>query len=138
MDQDLPLADELAVVFARMSGLLLSQETVGTAVRLVTSLATETIPGTFGAGVTLMDERGRPTTTGASAPVVERADNLQYEFDEGPCLTAWAERLLVRTDDIAGERRWPRWAKAVEPLGLRSALSVPLVAGDVTLGALKV
>lgn len=39
MDHDLPLADELAAVSARMSGLLLSRETVGSALTLVTSLA---------------------------------------------------------------------------------------------------
>jgi len=58
MPADLPLA-ELSAVFARMSGLLLSEETVSTAVRLVTSLAADTIPGTAGAGVTLIDEAGR-------------------------------------------------------------------------------
>ena len=56
MAQDLPLTEELSAVFARMSGLLLSEETVSTAVRLVTSLAQDCIPGTVGAGVTLIDE----------------------------------------------------------------------------------
>ncbi len=39
----LPLTDELAGVFARMSGLLLSEETVATALGLVSSLARETV-----------------------------------------------------------------------------------------------
>src|SRR3954465_12587456 len=86
--EGLPLADELSVVFARMSGLLLSEETVGTAVGLVTALATDAIPGAVGAGVTLVDELGRKTTSGASDPVVEKADAAQYELDEGPCLVA--------------------------------------------------
>jgi hypothetical protein len=138
MVQGLPLVDELSVVFARMSGLLLSEETVGTAVGLVTALATDAIPGTVGAGVTLVDERGAKTTSGASDPVVEKADTAQYELDEGPCLTAWAQRALVRIDDIGSDGRWPRWSRAVEPLGLRAALSAPLVAGDRSLGAVKV
>ena len=119
MPADLPLADELSAVFARMSGLLLSEETVATALRLVTSLATDTIPGTVGAGVTLIDETGRKSTTGASDPLVERADSLQYELGHGPCLTAWAGRTVVRIDDIAADPRWPEWSAAVEPLGLR-------------------
>jgi GAF domain-containing protein len=138
MPADLPLADELSAVFARMSGLLLSEETVSTALRLVTSLAAETIPGTAGAGVTLVDDRGRKTTAAASDPLVERADSLQYELDQGPCLTAWADRMLVRVDDIATDPRWPEWSAAAAPLGLRASLSTPLVAGDVALGALKV
>jgi GAF domain-containing protein len=44
----------------------------------------------------------------------------------------------VRIDDVAEDRRWPRWAAAVQPLGLRAALSAPLVAGDRGLGAMKV
>jgi len=136
--QDLPLAEELAAVFARMSGLLLSEETVSTAVGLVTALATDAIPGAVGAGVTLVDDRGGKTTSGASDPVVEKADSMQYELDEGPCLAAWAQRALVRLDEIGSDGRWPRWSRAVEPLGLRAAMSAPLVAGDRSLGAIKV
>jgi GAF domain-containing protein len=134
----MPLADELSGVFARMSGLLLSQETVQTALRLVTSLAADTVPGASSAGVTLLDEAGRRTTWAATEPAVERADALQYELDEGPCLTAWADRTLVRVDDATRDRRWPRWADAAARLGLRSTLSTGLVAGDSCMGAIKV
>jgi GAF domain-containing protein len=136
--QGLPLAEELSVVFARMSGLLLAEETVSTAIELVTALATDAIPGTVGAGVTLVDQWGGKTTSGASDPVVEKADRVQYELDEGPCLTAWEQRTLVRVEDIGSDGRWPRWSATVELLGLRAALSVPLVAGDRSLGAIKV
>src|SRR4051794_41827272 len=88
-----------------MSGLLLSEETVSTAVGLVTALATDAIPGAVGAGVTLVDDRGGKTTSGASDPVVEKADSVQYELDEGPCLAAWAQRALVRLDEIGSGRR---------------------------------
>ena len=138
MSPDLPLAEELAFVYARMSGLLLSQETVSSALSVVTSLAVETIPGTVGAGVTLNDERGRKTTSAASAPLVQRADDLQYEIDQGPCLAAWRQRTVVRIDDLVSETRWPEWTRAVAPLGLHACLSAPLVAGDQCLGAIKV
>jgi GAF domain-containing protein len=131
------LADELAVVFARMSGLLLSAETVATALGLVTSLAVETVPGSVGAGVSIVDERGRRTSA-ATDRRVERADALQYQHDEGPCLAATALRQLVRVDDVAEDRRWPRWAADARTLGLRAALSAPLVAGNRALGAMKV
>jgi GAF domain-containing protein len=138
MADELSPADELAAVFARMSGLLLSEETVRSALELVTSLAVETIPGAAGAGVTLLDPEGRPTTAAASDPLVDRADAAQYELDEGPCLTAWRQRQLVRIDDTATEPRWPRWSGVARGLGLRAVLSVPLVAADSGLGAIKV
>ncbi len=137
VSRHLPLADELAVVFARMSGLLLSSETVTTSLGLVSALALETVPGAAGAGVTIVDEQGR-RSAGATDSRVERADALQYELDEGPCLAAVAGRQVVRVPDLATERRWPRWAAAAAELGLVAAISAPLVAGETTLGALKV
>jgi hypothetical protein len=92
MENHLPLADELAAVFARMSGLLLSAETAGAALELITALARETVKGSSGAGITLLDEFGDRITTAATDPLVTLADRLQYELGEGPCLTAWERR----------------------------------------------
>jgi GAF domain-containing protein len=138
MGPDLPLSDELAGVFARMSGLLLSEETVGSVLRLVTRLAQETVPDTAGAGLSVLDPDGVQVTTAATDELVEQADRVQYETGTGPCLVAWAQRTIVRVDDIAREGQWPRWARRAHELGLRTSLSVPLVAGDVALGAMKV
>jgi len=133
----LPLTDELAGVFARMSGLLLTEATVETALGLLSSLAQETVPGASGAGVSAISGT-RATSSGSTDDRVRQADAIQYQLAEGPCLTAAATRELVRIDDLAADDRWPRWAAAVLPLGLRAAMSTPLVAGDVSLGAIKV
>jgi GAF domain-containing protein len=137
-DGVMPLADELAAVYARMSGLLLSQETVATVLGLTSALALETVPGAEGAGVTLVDAAGRRTTAAATDPWVEQADAVQYELGEGPCLAAWAQRVVFRVDAAASDRRWPRWAAVAQGLGVNSTLSAPLVAGDDSLGAMKV
>lgn len=138
MTEKLPLADELAAVFARMSGLVLSDQTVETALGLVTNLAVEVLPGTAGAGVSLIDSAGTRVTAAATSPLVEGADALQYQIGEGPCLAAWALGSTVRVDDLSIDERWPRWTAAVRETGLRSCLSAPLVAGNITVGALKV
>ncbi|KDN22029.1 GAF domain-containing protein [Amycolatopsis rifamycinica] len=149
MTSDLPRASEppaieeltaghLAAVFARMSGLLLSAEKVDTALKLITALAVEMVPGTTGAGLSLLDRDGARMTAAATDEVVERADALQYRLGHGPCLTAWADRVVVRADDLAVDERWPAWSRPAAELGLRSALSAPLVAGPEPLGALKV
>ncbi|HVE62394.1 MAG TPA: GAF and ANTAR domain-containing protein [Mycobacteriales bacterium] len=134
----LPLSDELATVYARMSGMLLSQETVQTMVELVTDLATRTISSATGCAVSLMDERGRRTTTAATNPLVTAADDMQYELDEGPCMTAWRQQAVVRVDDTASDARWPAWAERAHALDIRAALSAPLHAGGEVLGAMKV
>jgi GAF domain-containing protein len=134
---DLPLSEELAAVSARMAGLLLSDETVESALALIGSLARETIPGSTGAGVSVIDERGK-RSAGSTDERVRAADSLQYELDEGPCLNAAAEHRLVRIDDLAEDPRWPRWSESALPLGLRAAMSAALVAGQRSLGAIKV
>src|SRR3954469_16753529 len=132
---DLPA--ELSSALTQMAGLLLSRETVDTALTLVTTLAAATIAGTTGAGVTLVDEHGKRSKA-ASNQLVEQADALQYEFDEGPCLTAWRTGQLVRIDDTATDSRWPRWNSAAAHLGVRAVLSVGLVVHDEGIGAIKV
>jgi GAF domain-containing protein len=95
------------------------------------------VPGAAGAGVTLIDTDGRKHTAGASNPLVELADASQYELGQGPCLLAWASGEPVLINDAANDHRWPEWARAAAELGLRSSVSAPLLAGDSTLGAVK-
>ncbi|WP_172836046.1 GAF and ANTAR domain-containing protein [Microlunatus soli] len=120
-----------------MGGVLLSAETVETALNLVARLAAQTVPASVGAGVTIADQRGRRTTAATDA-VVEQADALQYRFDAGPCLTAWRDHELVRIDDVVTESRWPQWCGSVRELGVLSVLSAPMLAGQDAIGAIKV
>ena len=128
---------ELAALLAQMGAVLLSTETVGTTLKLVTALAAEVIPGVAGAGVTLVDDRGKRSMA-ASNRLVEQADALQYRLDAGPCLMSWRQRVNVRIDDVTEDSRWPEWSRQALDLGVRSMLSVPLVAADTSAGAIKV
>lgn len=138
MAEQLPLSEELVSALARMSGLLLSRETVTSALTVVTALAVEATDDAAGAGVTLVDPHGRKTTAAATDPVVGVADARQYELGEGPCLAAWRDRAVVRIDDMETEPRWPAWTPIAARMGLRSSISAPLVAGGECLGAIKV
>jgi GAF domain-containing protein len=130
-------AAALSAGFARMSGLLLSEETLASALELVTEVAVATIPGSSGSGVTLVrDERRR--TTAATSPLVEQADALRYELDEGPCLTAIREHRMLRVDSMWQETRWPRWTARAAELGSGSTLSGPLMVRGDSIGAIKV
>lgn len=128
---------DLGWALSQMTGLVLSRETVDTALELVTSLAATATAGTLGAAVTIVDEHGKRSLA-ASNQTAEQADALQYELDEGPCLTALRTQQLVRIDDTSTDPRWPRWNQAVSKLGVRSVLSTPLHAGDDPVGAMKV
>ena len=59
METHPPLADELAAQTARIADLLLSRDTVKDSVQALAHALQETIPGTAGAGASLMDTRGQ-------------------------------------------------------------------------------
>ena len=128
---------DLGTALSQMAGLVLSRETVDTALELVTALAAAATAGTLGAAVTVVDEHGTRSRAASNA-ATEEADALQYEFDEGPCLTAWRTREVVRIDDTTTDGRWPRWNEAASRLGVRSVLSAPLVVDEESIGAMKV
>jgi GAF domain-containing protein len=137
MPQQLPL-DELTLALARIRGLLLTEEKVDRAVQRLAEGIRDAFPGSSGAGASLMDERGKRTSTGATDPVVLEADAAQYELGEGPCITAWATERSVVIHDVAADDRWPLWSQAVRELSIRSVISSPLMAGTRCLGALKI
>ncbi|MFF1830775.1 GAF and ANTAR domain-containing protein [Paenarthrobacter sp. NPDC058040] len=134
----MPLADELVGVFARASQMLLSEETVSSALGLITHAAVLAVDDASGAGVSLMDADGRRSSTASTSSLVARADALQYELGQGPCLTAWASGQPVKVDDLRTDGRWPEWCAAAADLGFRSCVSVPLLSSDLAFGAIKI
>ncbi|WP_104179582.1 GAF and ANTAR domain-containing protein [Arthrobacter sp. B0490] len=130
--------EELTFVFARLKGLLLTEGTAGRAVEDLAEAVKRSIPGSLGAGVSLLDDQGRRRSTGYTDDVVAEADALQYDLSQGPCLTAWAAEATVQIDDVRTDDRWPLWQEAVRHLPLRSTLSTALVHNGRSLGALKV
>ncbi|MDQ1732690.1 MAG: hypothetical protein QOK10_2849 [Pseudonocardiales bacterium] len=68
-----------------------------------------------------------------------QVDQIQYDSGEGPCLSALAEGLTIRSDDIATDPRWPQFGPAAHDLtGVMSMLSHPLaLEEDDTLGGLN-
>ena len=129
---------EVSGALGRMAEVLIATETIETAVDLVTELAAAAIPGAAGAAVTLADENGYRTRA-ASDPFVEEADALQYRLDQGPCLTAWRESRTVLVEDTATDTDFPAWSAAARHVGVRSALSRPLLPpGSDAIGAIKV
>lgn len=80
----------------------------------------------------------RPATVASSAPRAQALDEVQFDFDEGPCLTAAREDRLVYLTDTHEETRWPRYRKAAAEVGVRSALGVPLDLGGEAVAALDV
>jgi len=89
------------------------------------------------AGITLLHGKNRFETVAASDERVQRADELQYSLQEGPCLQAiWSHDTFV-VEDMCTDERWPAWGPEAAELGLRSILAVRLFTSGQTHGALN-
>jgi GAF domain-containing protein len=124
---DLVLAPDIARVRQSLQPVL----------ELATSIAVTSISAATGAGLSLIEDGTRRSAASTSA-LVELADEQQYELGEGPCLTSWADGVLVRIDDLDDDSRFSAWAVAARRLHLRSVLSTPLRGARGNLGAIKV
>lgn len=126
--------------FAEMAMRLRPRGSVRRTLDEIVALAVEMIDGCDEAGVTLVLRRNTRRwveTASTTGELVARADMLQYELNEGPCLTAIWDHHTVATEDMAHEARWPNYAPAAAQLGVASALAFQLFIEETTLGALN-
>jgi GAF domain-containing protein len=103
----------------------------------VTAAAMELIPGTDTAGVLLIGKGGKFETVAGTSDLPHLLDELQMKFNEGPCVEAALDELIVRTEDFRSEERWPNYSAAVVEIGVLSGLSFKLYTADRTAGALN-
>ena len=122
--------------FARLALELSQHETVDQTAAQIVAFAMETV-GTQYAGVTMIRRRGAFETVGPSDPLIERADRLQYDLGEGPCIDAATTSRMVMSADLATDERWPAWGPEAVALGFRSILSAELHAGGRRIGSIN-
>jgi GAF domain-containing protein len=103
----------------------------------VTAMAKQLIAGVDTAGVLLVGKAGRYESLAGTSTLPYRLDDLQMKYEEGPCVQAALDDLIVRTDDFRTEQRWPKYSPEVVELGVLSGLSVKLYTADRTAGALN-
>lgn len=77
-------------------------------------------------------------TVAVSDDVARRGDGWQHDLSEGPGLESVRRQVPVVSQDLRADRRWRAWGpRAVERLGMRSVVSVPLDAEGGGVGALN-
>jgi transcriptional regulator with GAF, ATPase, and Fis domain len=102
----------------------------------LTSVATEAL-GADMAGLTIRDDRGRPTTAVYTDRLVSEIDQAQYDNDRGPCLDAARTHTVFEVQDTRSDDRWPEFAASAARHGVHSSLSMPVVAAGTGIGALN-
>jgi GAF domain-containing protein len=98
--------------------------------------AVEQTPGSEACGLTL-EQAGRGLTVSYAGELARRADERQYELDDGPCLQSLRTGEVVSVADMAEETRWGPYPQRAMEAGVRSSLSLPLVVGGRGRGALN-
>jgi transcriptional regulator with GAF, ATPase, and Fis domain len=127
-----PLAEAIQTV----AGFLVADAPLGLTLERVASLAAEAIGPAAAAGLTLLDERRRPRTFVSTDDLAPRVDQAQYDEDDGPCLAAYRLNQVIRVDDCSAVAdRWPVFSKVAADEGVKSTLSIPLVAAEKPFGA---
>jgi hypothetical protein len=71
---------------------------------------------------------GSARTAAAGTPAARAADEEQCSFADGPVLEAVRAGDFVHLADVGRDRRWPGYASAAADHGVRSLLSMPIVA----------
>jgi hypothetical protein len=79
----------------------------------ITASVVETVPGIDYASVSVTSRSGRIETLALSGQMSVRADELQYELGEGPCLKAALAEPVVQVDDLSTDPRWPSYVGIV-------------------------
>ncbi|OBK14187.1 GAF and ANTAR domain-containing protein [Mycobacterium asiaticum] len=101
--------------------------------------ATQTIPGAQYSGLTVISRHGEVQTQASTHRWPVYLDEIQQRYGEGPCLSAASEHHTVRVDNLATEKRWPKYQQtALEETPIRSILSFELFTSNHTLGALNI
>lgn len=133
-----PVGDALPGAVAAVGRFLIADASLGETLDHIARHAREGIPGTDAVGLTLLDERGRPSTQVYTDPVAPEVDRAQYEDDKGPCLDALRKGITVCVEDTSGVgTRWPAFRSRAVASGITSTLSLPLEAGGERVGVIN-
>jgi len=120
----------------KLQDALLGTESVEQFLQEMSVLAASLIDGGISCGMTMQPD-GRPVTVACSDQVAAQVDELQYEFDDGPCLRAMRDGHVVCIDDTADKARWPEFEAQAAAAGVRSCLALPLTADGHSIGAIN-
>lgn len=71
---------------------------------------------------------GSARTAAAGSAAARAADEEQCSFADGPVLESLRAGDFVHLADVARDRRWPGYASAAADHGVRSLLSIPIMA----------
>ena len=123
--------------FAQLAQTLSSAPDEDARLQIAVDSAVSLVNGCHHAGITINDKGGLLTRV-SSDDLVRRANELQHELGEGPCLDVMRDQDTLVSPDLTQERRWPHWAPRVhQELGVGSMMSLLVYTNTYSFGALS-
>ncbi|GAA2567868.1 GAF and ANTAR domain-containing protein [Winogradskya consettensis] len=131
-------AERLAAIFVEVADTLVDDFDLIEFLHMLTERAT-TLVGAAATGLVLADAHGRLEFMAASDENVKLLELFQLQYDQGPCLEAFASGQPVINVDLAGASgRWPRFAPRATAAGYQSVHAFPLRVRSQVIGAMNV
>jgi GAF domain-containing protein len=93
---------------------------------VIADTARHSIPGFDDVGISLMHSDGKIETKAATGDLVWELDALQYDLDEGPCVSSLREEPVIVVDHLRHAQRWPQFVPQALKLGLKSQMALRL------------
>jgi GAF domain-containing protein len=100
--------------------------------------ATHTMFDVDGAGLMLADAEQHLRSVAASDDRFAHLEELQIHHQEGPCIDAFDIKELVSAEDLADDRRWPKFSDAAVARKVRAVLASPLPYNQDAVGVVAV
>jgi len=124
---------------AYFSDMMLDLHASGNSERTAQRIVEYAVPGLGcdGATILLISSRKNATAVAYTSETVRRADELETELDEGPCLDPLEENGFFVIGDTSIDQRWQRWSHQVAELGFFSVMGIPLKTHDRRYGSLN-
>lgn len=129
-----PRADALSAL-ARFQ---VTDVSVGDTLTRISEITLEAVPTAAIAGMTMLGDDGQPITAVYTDHQSPEIDEAQYRDRHGPCLDAWRTARVVSVPSVvAATDEYPAFAAACTRHGVASTLSLPMISGEVSIGAMN-
>ena len=100
--------DARAQALSALSQFLVARSSMGETLLRVSTITTDALPSATMAGITMLGEDGKPTTSVFTDEQSPEIDEAQYSSGPGPCLDSLRHAKVVRLDDMETAARSTR------------------------------
>lgn len=128
---------ELVEGIQSLSDIVFAEGDLPSTIQRIAELAVHAVEGAEHCSVSLV-RSGEISMIASTGDAARRLDELQYETDEGPCLSSIREHGIFHIRDLEQDQTWPSFSKrAAVETGIRSMLAFVLEVHQDVVGGMN-